>query len=194
MNRYDLTGRLAVVTGGAQGIGYAVAQRLVASGAQVALWDRDADLAQAAAAALGPQASAAGVDVTDGPALLAAAEVLRAAKGPVGVLVTSAGIADNNARVMDYDPAEWQRVIDINLTGTFNACRALLPQMVAADYGRIVTVASIAGKEGNPNAGAYSASNGGVIALTKSIGKEHATQNIAVNCVTPAAARTRIFD
>ena len=110
------------------------------------------------------------------------------------MLVTSAGIAGNNARVVDYDPAEWQRVIDINLTGTFNACRALLPQMVAADYGRIVTVASIAGKEGNPNAGAYSASKGGVIALTKSIGKEHATQNIAVNCVTPAAARTRIFD
>ena len=194
MNQYDLAGRLAVVTGGAQGIGYAVAQRLVESGAQVALWDRDADLAQAAAAALGPQASAAGVDVTDGPALLAAAAALQAERGPVAVLVTSAGIAGNNARVVDYDPAEWQRVIDINLTGTFNACRALLPQMVAANYGRIVTIASIAGKEGNPNAGAYSASKGGVIALTKSIGKEHATQNIAVNCVTPAAARTRIFD
>ena len=194
MNRYDLAGRLAVVTGGAQGIGYAVAQRLVASGAQVALWDRDADLAQAAAAALGPQASAAGVDVTDGPALLAAAAALQAERGPVAVLVTSAGIAGNNARVVDYDPAEWQRVIDINLTGTFNACRAVLPQMVAANYGRIVTIGSIAGKEGNPNAGAYSASKGGVIALTKSIGKEHATQNIAVNCVTPAAARTRIFD
>ena len=194
MNRYDLAGRLAVVTGGAQGIGYAVAQRLVASGAQVALWDRDADLAQAAAAALGPQASAAGVDVTDGPALMSAAAALQAERGPVAVLVTSAGIAGNNARVVDYDPAEWQRVIDINLTGTFNACRALLPQMVAANYGRIVTIASIAGKEGNPNAGAYSASKGGVIALTKSIGKEHATQNIAVNCVTPAAARTRIFD
>ena len=194
MNQYDLAGRLAVVTGGAQGIGYAVAQRLVASGAKVALWDRDADLAQAAAAALGPQVSAAGVDVTDGSALIAAAAALQAERGPVAVLVTSAGIAGNNASVVDYDPAEWQRVIDINLTGTFNACRALLPQMVAANYGRIVTIASIAGKEGNPNAGAYSASKGGVIALTKSIGKEHATQNIAVNCVTPAAARTRIFD
>jgi NAD(P)-dependent dehydrogenase (short-subunit alcohol dehydrogenase family) len=194
MNRYDLTGRLAVVTGGAQGIGFAVAQRLVDSGAQVALWDRDADLAQASARALGPQASAAQVDVTDGTALLAAAEALQAARGPVAILVTSAGIAGANARVMDYDPAEWQRVIDINLTGTFNTCRAILPQMVASGYGRIVTIASIAGKEGNPNAGAYSASKGGVIALTKSMGKEHAGQNIAVNCITPAAARTRIFD
>jgi NAD(P)-dependent dehydrogenase (short-subunit alcohol dehydrogenase family) len=194
MNQYDLTGRLAVVTGGAQGIGFAVAQRLVASGARVALWDRDGDLAQASAEALGPQASAAVVDVTDGPGLLAAAAALQAAAGPVAILVTSAGIAGRNAKVMDYDPVEWQRVIDINLTGTFNACRAVLPQMVAAGYGRIVTIASIAGKEGNPNAGAYSASKGGVIALTKSMGKEHASQNIAVNCVTPAAARTRILE
>lgn len=194
MNQYDLSGRLAVVTGGAQGIGFAVAQKLLASGAQVALWDRDADLAQASAEALGPQASAAAVDVTDGPGMLAAAAALQAAQGPVSILVTSAGIAGHNAKVMDYDPAEWQRVIDINLTGTFNACRCVLPQMVAAGYGRIVTIASIAGKEGNPNAGAYSASKGGVIALTKSMGKEHAGQNIAVNCITPAAARTRIFD
>ena len=194
MNQYDLTGRLAVVTGGAQGIGQAVAQRLLASGAQVALWDRDGDLAQAAAQRLGPQASWAAVDVTDGQGMLAAAAALQAERGPVGILVTSAGIGGTNARVMDYDPAEWQRVIDINLTGTFNACRALLPQMVEAAYGRIVTIASIAGKEGNPNAGAYSASKGGVIALTKSMGKEHAGQNIAVNCITPAAARTRIFD
>jgi 2-dehydro-3-deoxy-L-rhamnonate dehydrogenase (NAD+) len=182
------------VTGGAQGIGFAVAQRLVASGARVALWDRDGDLAQASAEALGPQASAAAVDVTDGPGLLAAAAALQAAQGPVAILVTSAGIAGRNAKVMDYDPVEWQRVIDINLTGTFNACRAVLPQMVAAEYGRIVTIASIAGKEGNPNAGAYSASKGGVIALTKSMGKEHAGQNIAVNCITPAAARTRILE
>ena len=194
MNQYDLTGRLAVVTGGAQGIGQAVARRLLASGAQVALWDRDGDLAQAAAQRLGPQASWAAVDVTDGQGMLAAAAALQAERGPVGILVTSAGIGGTNARVMDYDPAEWQRVIDINLTGTFNACRALLPQMVEAAYGRIVTIASIAGKEGNPNAGAYSASKGGVIALTKSMGKEHAGQNIAVNCITPAAARTRIFD
>ena len=192
MNQYDLTGRVAVITGGAQGIGLAVARRMAASGAVIAIWDRDAALAEAAAAELGGRAY--GVDVTDGAALLAAAAAVQAELGGIGVLVTSAGIAGNNARVMDYDPAEWQRILDINLTGTFNACRAVLPQMVAAGYGRIVTVASIAGKEGNPMAGAYSASKGGVIALTKSMGKENAAQNIAVNCVTPATAKTRILD
>ena len=194
MNIYDLTGRVAVITGGAQGIGLAVARRMAASGAQVAIWDRDGALAEAAAAELGGGARAYGVDVTDGAALVAAAAAVRQAQGAIGVLVTSAGIAGNNAKVMDYDPAEWQRILDINLTGTFNACRAVLPQMVAEGYGRIVTVASIAGKEGNPMAGAYSASKGGVIALTKSMGKEHAGQDIAVNCVTPATAKTRILD
>ena len=194
MNQYDLTGRVAVITGGAQGIGLAVARRMAASGAVIAIWDRDAALAEAAAAGLGGGARAYGVDVTDGAALLAAAAAVQAAQGVIGVLVTSAGIAGNNARVMDYDPGEWQRILDINLNGTFNACRAVLPQMVAENYGRIVTVASIAGKEGNPMAGAYSASKGAVIALTKSMGKEHAAQNIAVNCVTPATAKTRILD
>ena len=194
MNQYDLTGRVAVVTGGAQGIGFAVARRMAASGAHIAIWDRDGELAEQAAQSLGPQARAYRVDVTDGAAMLAAAQVVRATQGSIGVLVSSAGIAGNNAKVMDYDPAEWQRILDINLTGTFHACRAVLPQMVAQGYGRIVTVASIAGKEGNPNAGAYSASKGGVIALTKSMGKEHAGQNIAVNCVTPATAKTRILD
>ena len=194
MNHYDLTGRVAVITGGAQGIGFAVARRMAASGARVALWDRDEALAKAAARELGPDARAYGVNVTDGPALLAAAQAVQQAQGPIAILVTSAGIAGNNAKVVDYDPAEWQRILDINLTGTFNTCRAVLPQMVAAGYGRIVTVASIAGKEGNPNAGAYSASKGGVIALTKSMGKEHAAQDIAVNCVTPATAKTRILD
>ena len=194
MNQYDLTGRVAVITGGAQGIGFAVARRMAASGAQVAIWDRDLTLAEEAARSLGSQARAYGVDVTDEPAMLATAAAVKAAQGPVGVLVTSAGIAGNNAKVVDYDPAEWQRILDINLNGTFNACRAVLPQMVAENYGRIVTVASIAGKEGNPMAGAYSASKGAVIALTKSMGKEHAAQNIAVNCVTPATAKTRILD
>jgi 2-dehydro-3-deoxy-L-rhamnonate dehydrogenase (NAD+) len=194
MNHYDLTGRLAVVTGGAQGIGLAVARRMIASGATVILWDQDAALARASAAALGPGAHAAGVDVTDLAALERAAGVAAAAHGPIGILVTSAGIAGPNAPVTDYDPADWQRILDINLTGTFNTCRAVLPQMVAANYGRIVTIASIAGKEGNPNAGAYSASKGGVIALTKSLGKEHAGRDIAVNCVTPATAKTRILD
>jgi 3-oxoacyl-[acyl-carrier protein] reductase len=112
----------------------------------------------------------------------------------VAVLVTSAGIAGSNGKVVDYDPTEWRRIIEINLTGTFNCCRAVLPQMVEAGFGRIVTIASIAGKEGNPNAAAYSASKGGVIALTKSLGKEHAGENIAVNCVTPATAKTRILE
>jgi 2-dehydro-3-deoxy-L-rhamnonate dehydrogenase (NAD+) len=194
MNQYDLKGRVAVITGGAQGIGFAVARRMAASGAHIAIWDRDENLAKAAAKELGPDARAYGVDVTDGPGLKAAAEAVRAAQGPIGITVASAGIAGNNAKVVDYDPAEWQRILDINLTGTFNTCRAVLPQMVEQNYGRIVTVASIAGKEGNPNAGAYSASKGGVIALTKSMGKEHAAQNIAVNCVTPATAKTRILD
>lgn len=194
MNHYDLKGRVAVITGGAQGIGFAVAKRMAASGASIAIWDRDEDLAKQAAAELGPDARAYGVNVTDGPGLAAAAMAVRSAQGPIAVLVTSAGIAGNNAKVVDYDPAEWQRILDINLTGTFNTCRAVLPQMVEQNYGRIVTVASIAGKEGNPNAGAYSASKGGVIALTKSMGKENASQNIAVNCVTPATAKTRILD
>ena len=194
MNQYDLKGRVAVITGGAQGIGYAVAQRMQASGAKIAIWDRDADLAQQAAQSLGGDTRAYVVNVIDGAALSATADAVRAAQGPIAIMVASAGIAGNNAKVVDYDPAEWQRVIDINLTGIFNCCRAVLPQMVANNYGRIVNVASIAGKEGNPNAGAYSASKGGVIALTKSLGKEHAGQNIAVNCVTPATAKTRILD
>jgi 2-dehydro-3-deoxy-L-rhamnonate dehydrogenase (NAD+) len=194
MNQYDLKGRVAVVTGGAQGIGLAVARRMRASGATVVLWDRDARLAADAAAALGPGAFAYAAEVTDGPGLAALAEQVKTDHGPIAVMVASAGIAGNNAKVVDYDPAEWQRIIDINLTGMFNTARAVLPQMMAANYGRIVTVASIAGKEGNPNAGAYSASKGGVIALTKSLGKEHAGQNIAVNCVTPATAKTRILD
>ena len=194
MNQYDLSGRVAVVTGGAQGIGIAVSRRLAASGATVALWDRDDALAARAAEELGQSARAYGVDVTDGPGLLALAERVRAELGPIAVLVTSAGIAGSNGRVMDYDPEEWRHILEINLTGTFLSCRAVLPQMVETGYGRIVTIASVAGKEGNPNAGAYSASKGGVIALTKSLGKEHAGQDIAVNCVTPATAKTRILD
>jgi 3-oxoacyl-[acyl-carrier protein] reductase len=181
-----------VVTGGAQGIGLAVAQRLAAGGARLAIWDMDADLAGKVAAVLGGQAFA--VDVADTGAVARAADATKAALGPISVLVTSAGIAGSNGPVTTYDPAEWRSIIEINLTGTFNCCRSILPQMQAEGYGRVVTVASIAGKEGNPNAAAYSASKAGVIALTKSLGKEHAGENIAVNCVTPAAARTRIFD
>ena len=192
MNRYDMSGRVAVVTGGAQGIGLAVARRLRESGATLALWDRDAAMVEDSARRLG--ATALAVDVSDTEAVAAAARQTQEALGPIAVLVTSAGIAGSNGRVVDYDPAEWRRVIDVNLTGTYNCCRAVLPQMQAAGYGRIVTIASIAGKEGNPNAAAYSASKAGVIALTKSLGKEHAAENIGVNCVTPATARTRILD
>ena len=192
MNGTGLVGRVAVVTGGAQGIGLAVAQRLAAGGARLAIWDMDADLAGKVAAVLGGQAFA--VDVADTGAVARAADATEAALGPISILVTSAGIAGSNGPVTTYDPAEWRSIIEINLTGTFNCCRSILPQMQAEGYGRVVTVASIAGKEGNPNAAAYSASKAGVIALTKSLGKEHAGENIAVNCVTPAAARTRIFD
>lgn len=192
MDDRGLAGRVAVVTGGAQGIGLAVAERLAQAGAKVAIWDMDAALAEAAAATLGGRAFA--LDVSDTEAAARAAAETQAVLGPTAILVTSAGIAGSNGPVVAYDPNEWRRILDINLTGTFNCCRALIPQMQAQGYGRVVTIASIAGKEGNPNAAAYSASKAGVIALTKSLGKEHAGENIAVNCVTPAAARTRIFD
>jgi len=194
MNQYDLSSRVAVVTGGAQGIGFAVARRFAASGAQVAIWDRDEALGREAAKALGEGHRAYGVDVTDTEGVATLATQTASEMGPVGILVTSAGIAGSNGKVVDYDPAEWRRIIEINLTGTYNCCRAVLPGMVEAGFGRIVTIASIAGKEGNPNAAAYSASKGGVIALTKSLGKEHAGQDIAVNCVTPATAKTRILE
>ena len=194
MTRYDMQDRIAVVTGGAQGIGYAVARTLAASGATPVLWDLDASLAQKAAEALGPNARAYGVDVSDTEAVARLAEQVRQEVGPVSILVNSAGVAGSNAPVVEYDPAEWRRIIDINLTGTFNCCRAIVPHCLERGYGRIVNIASIAGKEGNPNAAAYSASKAGVIALTKSLGKELAGMDIAVNCVTPAAARTRIFD
>jgi len=152
----------------------------------------DAARARESAAEIGGLAWQA--DVADTDAVAALAQDTAQALGPIGILVTSAGIAGSNGKVVDYAPAEWRQIAEINLTGTFNCCRAVLPQMQAQSFGRIVTVASIAGKEGNPNAAAYSASKAGVIALTKSLGKEHAGENIAVNCVTPAAARTRIFD
>jgi 3-oxoacyl-[acyl-carrier protein] reductase len=194
MNSYDLAGRVAVVTGGAQGIGLAVARRLHAGGAHVCLWDMDASLAATSAAALGDRAEGAGVDVTDAAAVAALADAAAARLGRIDVLVNSAGIAGSNGRVVDYPVDEFHRITAVNLHGTFHTCRAILPHMERAGYGRVVNIASVAGKEGNPNAAAYSASKAGVIALTKSLGKEHAGRDIAVNCVTPAAARTRIFD
>ena len=194
MNRYDLEGQVAVVTGGAQGIGLAVARRLHASGAVVSLWDMDGDLAATSAAALGDRAEGAQLDVTDAEAVARRARETADRHGRIDVLVASAGIAGSNGRVVDYPVEEFHRIVAVNLHGVFHTCRAVLPYMEAQGYGRVVNIASVAGKEGNPNAGAYSASKAGVMALTKSLGKEHAGKDIAVNCVTPAAARTRIFD
>ncbi|HVY21337.1 MAG TPA: SDR family NAD(P)-dependent oxidoreductase [Bauldia sp.] len=191
-NRYDFTGRSAVVTGGAQGIGRRVAEIIVAGGGRIALWDRDRSLLAKAAAELGAEAIA--VDVADAAAVEAAtAETLRRL-GRIDILVNSAGITGPNVALADYPVAEWDRVIAINLRGSFLTCRAVLPGMVGQNYGRIANVASIAGKEGNPNASAYSASKAGLIALTKSLAKETAAQDISVNAVAPAAVRTAIFD
>lgn len=196
MNQIDLTGRRAVVTGGAQGIGLAVAKRLLSSGATLSLWDRDEVLVRETASQLDPggRVHIAIVDQSDDDAVLRATAETEAALGGIDILVANAGVAGSNGPVVDYPIDEWKRIIDINLNGVFYVCKAILPGMIARGYGRIVNVASIAGKEGNPNAAAYSASKAGVIALTKSLGKENAGTNIAVNCVTPAAARTRIFD
>ena len=195
-NQIDLKGRNAVVTGGAQGIGYAVAERLLASGARVALWDRDQALADKAAAALSSNGSAIAimVDQSNNAQVEAATQHTLAAFGTIDILVNNAGIAGPNHPVADYPVESWEQVIDIDLNGVFYCCRAVVPSMKQNGYGRIVNIASIAGKEGNPNASAYSAAKAGVIALTKSLGKELAGQNIAVNCVTPAAAKTAIFD
>jgi len=196
LNQIDLAGRVAVVTGGAQGIGRAVAERFLDSGAAVAIWDRDARLGDKTAAELkarGPAAAFA-ADVTVLDAVERARDATLAAFERIDILVNNAGIAGPNVRTWEYPPEAWDEVLDVNLTGTFNCCRAVVPHMIARNYGRIVNVASIAGKEGNPNAPAYSASKAGVIALTKSLGKELAAHDISVNCVTPAAARTAIFD
>lgn len=192
MNKYDLTDRVAVVTGGAQGIGLAVAERLAESGARVAVWDMNADKAEDAASALGGFSAAC--DISDFGSVEAARDATEAALGPIDVVVNSAGIAGPNTMVESYPNADWERIVAINLTGTFFVNKALVAGMKARGYGRIVNIASIAGKEGNPNACAYSASKAGVIGFTKSLGKECAAFDIAVNCVTPAAARTPIFD
>ena len=192
MNRIDLEGRVAVITGGGRGIGLGVASRMIASGAKVALWDRDGDAAMGAAGTLG-EAIACPLDVTDADAVAAAFAETERQLGPVDILVTSAGITGPNQTVETYPVDAWRQVIDVDLHGVFLCCRAVLPGMRARNYGRIINIASVAGKEGNPNAGAYSAAKAGVISLTKTLGKELADTDVRINCVTPAAIRTEIF-
>ena len=194
MNQLDFGNRTAVVTGGATGIGFAVAQRLAASGARVALWDRDAVKLASAQSALGAGTLVQRLDVADASAVAGAAAATEEAMGRIDVLVCSAGIAGPNHMTWEYPLDAWRQVIDVNLNGLFYCNRAVVPVMQKRDYGRIVNIASIAGKEGNPTASAYSASKAGVIGLTKSLGKELAKTGIRVNCVTPAAVRTAIFD
>jgi 2-dehydro-3-deoxy-L-rhamnonate dehydrogenase (NAD+) len=194
-NRIDLAGRAAAVTGGAQGIGRAIVERLLASGATVAIWDRDQTLAERTAAELKDRGRVitCAVDVTDPRAAEKARDATVSALGRIDILINNAGISGPNKPTWEYPVDAWREVLSINLDGPFHCCRAVAPGMIAQNYGRIVNVASIAGKEGNPNAPAYSASKAGLIALTKSLGKELAGYDIAVNCVTPAAAKTAIF-
>jgi NAD(P)-dependent dehydrogenase (short-subunit alcohol dehydrogenase family) len=194
MNKIDLSGRVAVVTGGAQGFGRAIAERFVASGARVAIWDVDQVFAQRTANELGNGTKSYGLDVSDLPSVERARDATIKDFGKIDILVNNAGIAGVNATVWDTTIDEWRRVMRINLDGPFICSKAIVPHMIAQKYGRIVNIASIAGKEGNPNAAHYSASKAGVIALTKSLGKELAGYDIAVNAVTPAAAKTAIFD
>jgi 3-oxoacyl-[acyl-carrier protein] reductase len=196
-NKFDFSGRVAVVTGGAQGFGRAIVERLLDSGAAVAIWDRDKALAMQTAAELkgkGRKIMVVPVDVTKYAAIEKARDRTIAKFGKIDVLVNNAGIAGPTAKVWEFPVEGWQQVIDIDLTGPFLCCRAIVPHMIGTGYGRIVNVASIAGKEGNPNASGYSAAKAGLIALTKSLGKELAGYDIAVNAVTPAAAKTAIFD
>jgi NAD(P)-dependent dehydrogenase (short-subunit alcohol dehydrogenase family) len=196
VNQIDLNNRHAVVTGGAQGIGLSVATRLLGSGASVSIWDYDRAALEAAIQRLesAGDVSAEVVDISDVASVDRAVESTIGKHRKIDILVANAGIAGPNHKTWEYPVEEWQRVVNVNLLGVFYCCRAILPHMLRENYGRIVNVASVAGKEGNPNASAYSASKAAVIALTKSLGKETATSNIAVNCISPAAARTRIFD
>ena len=194
MNQLDFKGRHAVITGGATGLGYAIAQRLIESGGTVSLWDRDEAAAQQAAITLGAKAKAIAVDVADHDSVSAAVKATLNQSARIDALVNSAGITGPNVKVWDYPVQAWREVMDVNLTGLFLCCREVVPVMRDAGYGRIVNIASVAGKDGNPNASAYSASKAGVIALTKSLGKELADTGIRVNCVTPAAVKTAIFD
>jgi NAD(P)-dependent dehydrogenase (short-subunit alcohol dehydrogenase family) len=192
MNVYDLKERVAIVTGGAQGIGLAVANRMLASGAQLAIWDRDRPLLEETVKRIAKpdRVHSWVIDIADLAAVEAATRATFDHFGKIDILINNAAIVGPNAPTWEYPPEAFRDVVNIGLIGTFYCCRAVVPHMIAANYGRIVNLASIAGKEGNPRAPAYSSMKAGVIALTKSLGKELATYNISVNCVTPAVAKT----
>jgi NAD(P)-dependent dehydrogenase (short-subunit alcohol dehydrogenase family) len=196
VNKFDLEGRRAVVTGAAEGFGRAITERFLDSGAKVSLWDMAAERLADAAGELEGRGTVhtAVVDVSRHDQVEGATKATLDAFGGIDILVANAGIAGPNLVTWEYPVEEWRRVVDVDLLSVFYCCRAVIPGMIEQGYGRIVTIASVAGKEGNPNASAYSAAKAGVIALTKSLGKELAQHAIAVNCITPAAAKTRIFD
>jgi 3-oxoacyl-[acyl-carrier protein] reductase len=194
MNQLDLVGRHAVITGGAVGLGFATAQRLLASGASVTLWDRDAQALQRAQLELGAAAHTVLVDVAEHASVIEAVARTLEHASAIDALVNSAGVTGPNVKLWEYPPEQWLQVMQVNLNGLFYCCREVVPHMRSRNYGRIVNIASVAGKDGNPNASAYSASKAAVIALTKSLGKELADTGVRVNCVTPAAVKTPIFD
>jgi 2-dehydro-3-deoxy-L-rhamnonate dehydrogenase (NAD+) len=196
MTRFDLSARRAVITGGAQGFGRAIAERFLASGARVSLWDINPELNAQTARELGgtPNVHTSTVDVSKRTEVDSAAKSTASALGGIDILVANAGITGPNFTTWEYPPDDWVRVIEVDLLSVYYCCRAVVPLMLSRKYGRIVTISSVAGKEGNPNASAYSAAKAGIIALTKSLGKELARENIAVNCITPAAARTKILE
>ena len=195
MNKYNFNDRVAIITGGAQGFGLAITKKIIQSGGKVIIWDIDNDaIAKAKKEINSDNFSFQLVDVTEFKAIELAAKEIEIKFGKIDIFVNNAGITGMNAKVWEYPLDEWKKVIELDLNSTFYCCKAIVPHMLKNNYGRIINIASIAGKEGNPNASAYSTAKAGVIGLTKSLGKELADKNIAVNCVTPAAAKTRIFD